>query len=99
MAGISTAGVLVMEFLRLRVVLGGMRRVGFVRVRGIALVLSRDAASCCKSLGQQRRAVGPLQGDRAPGMFNRISGGSGSGSGGLDCQGNRACRVSLPGRG
>ena len=48
-----------------------------VQVRRVGLALSRDAASCCKSLGQQGRAMGPLQDSRAPGVFNGISMGSG----------------------
>ncbi len=69
--------------------------IGFMWVRRVGLGMSRDAASCCKSLGQQRRAVGPLQGGRAPGIFKRISKGRGRGSGGLSGQGIGAGRALL----
>ena len=69
---------------------------------GVGLGLSRNATSCCKSLGQQRRAEGPLQDGRAPGIF--IDGISerrrGRAPRGVRCQGVGAGRALLgPGRG
>jgi hypothetical protein len=102
MVGVSTVGVL-----GLRRVLRGWGGMGFIimRVRrrvGVAVV-SRDAASCCKSLGQQGRAVGPLQDGRAPGIIvfdsNGISMGRGRDPGGLSGQGSGAGSVLLPCRG
>jgi hypothetical protein len=61
-----------------------------MRERQVGLGLSRDATSCCKSLCQQGRAVGPLQDGRAPGIFNGISIGRGSDTRGLSGQGHGA---------
>lgn len=65
---------------------------------GGGLGLSRDTASCCKSLGQQRRAVWPVQDGRAPGIFNGISVGRGRDRRGWRSQGDGAGRALL-GRG
>jgi len=75
--------------------LGRVGGVDFMWVRRVGLSLSRDAASCGQSLGQQGGAVGPLQGGRAPGIFNRIGKGRGRGSGGLSGQGIGAGRAVL----
>lgn len=70
-------------------------------VRRVGEVLFGNATSCCKSLGQQGRAVGPLQNGRTPGMsINGISSvGHGRSPVGLSGQGSNARRVLLFGRG
>jgi len=67
--------------------------------RRVGLGMSRNATSCCKSLGQQGRAVGPLQDGWAPGIFNRISKGRGRDPRGLSGRGIGAGSSLLPGRG
>jgi hypothetical protein len=87
------------RLLKLRRVVRRVRGMGFIGMRRVGLVLSRDAASCCKSLGQQGRAVGPLQSGRAPGIFDGISEGRGSIPRGVSGQGNGAGCALLPSRG